>query len=123
MRNQSRLMSLRATGDHRCDHGNADAAAQVAKQVEQPRCVAHLLFTQEAHGRGGQRHKSDRQTRSLDQIGHDKAAFGYVQVNVTHRECGDSGQDGSDNDEFAAVNLAGQIKACRVLLEGKTVAT
>ena len=70
------LVGLGAAGEEGGDHGDADAAAEVAHEIEDAGGVAHLFVFQRAHGQGGHGDEDQGGGEAVDDVGPDDVVGG-----------------------------------------------
>ena len=101
MRAERRCRRLLLAREHRAGDGDADAAADVAHQVEQARRVAHLLARDRIHRHRRQRHEEQRQPDALDELRPEDVPVARLQVEIDEPEQRHAADDETDRQQLA----------------------
>ena len=96
----SRRRRLLVARQHRAGHRDADAAADVAHQVEQARRVAHLLARDRIHRDRRQRHEEQRHAGALDELRPEDVPVARLQVQLRQPEQRHAADDQSDRQQL-----------------------
>ena len=108
MRAEHRCRRLRVARQHRAGHRDADAAADVAHQIEQARRVAHPLARDRVHRDGRQRHEQQRHAGALEQLRPEDVPVAGLQIQLRQPEQRDRRRRASRRQQLARIELAGQ---------------
>ena len=98
------LLAARKQGGH---DGDADAAADVAHQVEDAGGVAHLLAGDVRHGGGRERNEETGHGSALDDLGPEDVPIASVQVEAGEHEHGACSDEKSGDEQLAHVYVGG----------------
>src|SRR5438094_926538 len=86
-------MNLRTANEQRAHQRDAEAAAQVAHEIENAGAVANLFAAEVAHSGGGQRDKNETDGNSIENARKNDVPHGDFEIDVAEPK----GRDGEQN--------------------------
>jgi len=106
---QAALMELRAAGKEGGHDGDAEAAADVAHEVENAGGVAHFFFGDTRHAESHERDEEEAEGGALQDLRPENVPVAGVEVEVREAEHGDGAENEAENEQTARIGFASEI--------------